>query len=225
MKSLRNTFLLLTAFSIAMGYLESAVVVYLRTIYYPTGFHFPLVALNTQIGTIEMFREAATMIMLLTIAFVAAKKNSQRFPYFIFCFAVWDIFYYIFLKLLLGWPTSVFDYDILFLIPVPWTGPALAPCIVSLMMILFSVAIVFRENEIKFNRTDHALIAAGSVIVVFSFCLDFIQYAVRNNIPLSKVGTITSLGNFVPTQFHWWIFILGMLFFVILFSRKIIRKQ
>ena len=148
MKSLRNTFLLLIAFSIAMGYLESAVVVYLRTIYYPTGFHFPLVALDTPTGIIEIIREAATIIMLTMIAFIAAKTKTQRFAYFIFCFAVWDIFYYVFLKIETGWPASIFDYDILFLIPVPWTGPVLAPCLVSLTMILFSLLLVFHEDKI-----------------------------------------------------------------------------
>jgi hypothetical protein len=37
-----KTIIWLAVFSMAMGYLESAVVVYLRKLYYPDGFKFPL---------------------------------------------------------------------------------------------------------------------------------------------------------------------------------------
>src|SRR6201998_1661345 len=108
----------LTAFSIAMGFLETAVVIYLRKLYYPHGFQFPLVPIDNDIAMVEFLREAATIIMLLGIGIIAGKNTSQKFGIFIYCFAVWDIFYYVFLKLLLGWPESLFTWDILFIIPV-----------------------------------------------------------------------------------------------------------
>jgi hypothetical protein len=122
-KKLFKTFLWLTLFSIAMGYMESAIVVYLRKIYYPDGFQFPLTPIEVHIRLTEILREAATLIMLITIGIVAGKTKLQRFSFFIFCFGIWDIFYYVFLKMLLGWPATIFDWDILFLIPVPWVGP------------------------------------------------------------------------------------------------------
>ena len=85
-------------FSIAMGFLESAVVIYLRKIYYPNGFSLPLVAIDKDILLTELLREAATIIMLLTVGIIAGKTKVSRFAYFIFCFGVWDIFYYVFLK-------------------------------------------------------------------------------------------------------------------------------
>ncbi|MBL7138880.1 MAG: hypothetical protein ISS17_08905, partial [Bacteroidales bacterium] len=131
----RTRTLLITLFAIAMGFLESAVVVYLRAIYYPEGFAFPLKIIEGPVATTEILREAATLIMLITVAILAARRWIIRFAWFIYIFAIWDIFYYIFLWLLLGWPESLLTWDILFLIPTTWVGPVLAPVINSLTMI------------------------------------------------------------------------------------------
>ena len=136
MHQFRRTLLLVCIFSIAMGFLESAVVIYLRELYYPSGFKFPLIALPANITLVEIIREASTMIMLVLIGFFAGKNTTQRFSFFLFSFAVWDIFYYLFLKVFTGWPESLFTWDLLFLIPLPWIGPVITPCILSLTMIL-----------------------------------------------------------------------------------------
>jgi len=128
----------ITFFAIAMAFVESAVVVYLRELYYPEGFNFPLVLLPGRIALTEFLREIATLIMLLGIGFLAGRNFRQRFAWFIYSFAIWDIFYYVFLKLILDWPSSWLTWDILFLIPVIWTGPVLAPVLVSLTMIILS---------------------------------------------------------------------------------------
>ncbi|HPB25925.1 MAG TPA: hypothetical protein PLE11_09195, partial [Bacteroidales bacterium] len=91
-------------FSIAMGYLESAVVIYIRELYYPEGFAFPMKLISEKIMITEFFREAATMLMLLGTAIIAGRNAIERFAYFIMCFGIWDIFYYVFLYLILGWP-------------------------------------------------------------------------------------------------------------------------
>ena len=96
----------LTLFSIAMGFMETAVVIYLRKIYYPSGFQFPLIPVDTNVALVEFLREAATLIMLLAIGILTGKTASQKFAYFIFCFAIWDIAYYVFLKILLNWPAT-----------------------------------------------------------------------------------------------------------------------
>src|SRR5436190_14320204 len=97
MSQLKKTILLLSLFSIAMGFMESAVVIYLRELYYPDGFKFPLVPIPPHIALVEFLREAATLIMLVIIGGIAGKNPTQRFCFFLFCFAVWDLFYYIFL--------------------------------------------------------------------------------------------------------------------------------
>ena len=107
-------------FSIAMGYLESAVVIYIREIYYPEGFSFPLKVLDNHILVTELLREAATLIMLIGIGVVAGKTPIERFGLFIYSFGWWDIFYYIFLKALVGWPESLLTWDILFMVPTTW---------------------------------------------------------------------------------------------------------
>ena len=101
-------------FSIAMAYLESAVVVYLREIYYPEGFIFPLTPIDSTIAITEFWREVATLVMLLGIGILTGKSAPQRLAFFLLSFAIWDIFYYVFLYVLLGWPASLMTWDILF---------------------------------------------------------------------------------------------------------------
>src|SRR5258706_13054156 len=108
----------LALFSIAMGFLEAAVVVYLRKIYYPEGFRFPLAMMDPQLATIELLREASTVIMLAGVGILAGRSPQQRLALFFAAFSIWDLLYYVFLKLLLRWPESFFTWDILFLIPV-----------------------------------------------------------------------------------------------------------
>jgi hypothetical protein len=126
----------LTLFCIAMGFLESSVVVYLRELYYPEGFRFPLSPIEKDIVTTEFWREIATVIMLLGVAMLSGRSAVQRLAFFIFSFAVWDIFYYVFLYLLLGWPSSVMTWDILFLVPLPWLGPVLSVLIITVLMVV-----------------------------------------------------------------------------------------
>ena len=84
----------LTIYAVAMAYLESAVVVYLRAIYYPHGFDFPLAPMPPGMAAIEIGREAATLIMLLGVAALAGADRWERFLAFCVAFGVWDIFYY-----------------------------------------------------------------------------------------------------------------------------------
>ena len=98
MKQQTKVLIWLTLFSIAMGFMETAIVVYLRELYYPKGFQFPLTVIPSNIALVEFLREAATLIMLIGIGIVAGKNKPQRFAFFIYCFAIWDIFYYVFLK-------------------------------------------------------------------------------------------------------------------------------
>ena len=115
-------FLTIFFFFVAFAYIEAAVVVYLREIFYKDGFNFPITSFtdNPLFGKFlvyEVFREAATLVILFTGSFLIEKDSRRRMAVFLIIFAVWDIFYYVWLKVLLGWPASVFDWDIIFLIP------------------------------------------------------------------------------------------------------------
>src|SRR5690349_14247608 len=120
MKSHVKTFVVVCMFSIAMAALESAVVVYLRALYYPDGFSVAFRLIDESIVKVELLRELATIIMLLAIGQLAGKTFNERFAYFLLSFAVWDIFYYGWLKVLIDWPSTLLDWDILFLIPFTW---------------------------------------------------------------------------------------------------------
>lgn len=196
---LYSKILIITFFSIAMAYIESAVVVYLRELYYPEGFYFPLKLIPENILIIELGRELATIIMLLTIGFLSGKNLSERIAYFLFSFGVWDIFYYIWLKVFLNWPESLLTDDLLFLIPVPWISPVLAPVLVSIIFILFSI-LVLRKTEagykIKLDKINFILILIGVALILISFVWDFEK----------------RLNSVSPVEFMWIVFVIGLIF-------------
>ncbi len=224
MKPITKTILCLTVFSIAMGYLESSVVVYLRKIYYPDGFKFPLTPVSPDIAITEFWREAATIVMLIGAGIMAGKNTAQRFAFFIYSFAIWDIFYYVFLKVLLNWPESLFTWDILFLIPVPWVGPVIAPCLVSLTMILLTLIIIYHQEKDKYIHVrfiDRMFLIVGSITIIFSFLWDYIMYLAINGTD-KAVWTLSSntklfdeVSNYIPKGFNWWLFGLGEGFILI----------
>ncbi len=162
-------------FGIAMAFAESAVVVYLRAIYYPEGFAFPLKLATDNLIRVEVLRECATMFMLFSVAVLAGRKLWERFAYFLFCFGVWDIFYYVWLKVMIDWPSSIFEWDILFLIPLPWIGPVIAPVSISLLMITVGFFIIFsfyRGYDFRPVLSSKILVLAGTALILFSFMRD-----------------------------------------------------
>lgn len=219
-KKVINTIIWVTVFSIAMAFLETSVVVYLRALFYPDGFEFPLKIVDHDIGATEFFREAATIMMLLAIGFIAATNRIQRFAYFIFSFAIWDIFYYVFLKLLLDWPDSLMTWDVLFLIPVTWVGPVIAPVICSFLMILLALSIIFisdKKPKVRISLYEWILLISGSVVVTISFITDYTNfllkfYSWKEIFNYSWTKDMTELtGKYVPQYFNWWVFMTGMI--------------
>jgi hypothetical protein len=214
-QSLFNQIIWLVIFGSAMAFLESSVVVYLREIYYPEGFSFPLAPINADIALTEILREIATIIMLAGIGILTGNSSSQRFAFFLLTFAIWDIFYYIFLYALLGWPSSLLTWDILFLVPIPWVGPVITPIIISLTMILLASSLIhFKKN---LNLHQWILSIVGSLIVIFSWVLDYWSYS--SNQFSNGVWTMfleqDLFGNteqYVPASFNWYIFLIGLLF-------------
>jgi hypothetical protein len=219
-----RTFILITFFAIAMGFLEAIVVVYLRELYYPKGFVFPLSLLPAKMVTIEWTREIATIIMLVTIGMIAGKNRLQAFLYFLFSFAIWDIIYYVALKLFLNWPDSLFTWDILFLIPITWIGPVLAPVICSITMIGFAIAgIICLEDKgyrLSVNRMEWALLISGSLVIFYTFISDFlkliIHYAFVSGGGIGEQNTqlLQAITNFVPVNYNWDLFTLGEILIV-----------
>jgi len=192
-----------TAYAVAMAYLESAIVVYLRRLYYPKGFHFPLVIIDVPTLLIEVGREAATIVMLATVGTAAGRTKVGKFAYFLYIFGIWDIFYYIWLKVFLDWPASLFTWDVLFLIPVPWVGPVLAPVTVALTMIGMGLVLLHLAQRGPVLRAGTMVWLAqivGSLLVIVSFTMDVLPRLPDN-------GAL--LAQWTPTSYRWWMLGLG----------------
>ena len=195
----------LTVFAIAMAYLESAIVVYLRAIYYPQGFAFPLASISTRTFLTELGREAATLLMLFAVARLAFSGGWARFAAFAYLFGTWDIFYYLWLKVFLDWPQSLLDWDVLFLIPIVWIGPVLAPVLVSLLLIAGSLRafqILGAGRTIRLDRWDWIAASAGAALILGTFMQDAAC--------LLSEGGVPAVLAFVPTTYNWPVFLLGL---------------
>ena len=203
----------LAVFAMAMAYLESAVVVYLRALYFPAGFTFPMPVMDRSIVITELGREVATMIMLFAPAALLARKGIERFAWFLFAFGVWDIFYYVWLKLLLDWPASLFAMDILFLVPVPWVGPVIAPCMVSLGFILLALVILHgahRHGTFAVRWHGWLLLSLGAACVLWSFMGDHLLHAARFGVDMLNNGPAYMLRDEgLQAAFSWPAFLCG----------------
>ena len=162
-------------FSVAFAYIEASVVVYLRALFYKHGFVFPLADFNTIEGfrpflLTEIGREAATIVLILTASVLIAEDFRQRLAYFMIVFAVWDIFYYVWLKVLIGWPVSVMDWDILFLMPSAWAGPVLAPVVTSVTM-LFISSMLLSKRVLSVTRVRRVGFIVTAISIVTCFCV------------------------------------------------------
>ena len=165
----------MAVFAVTFAFVEASVVVYLRGLYYPEGFQFPLTLMTEQHRAVELAREAATLIMLAAVAMLAGTTRWMRFGYFLIAFGVWDIFYYVWLKAILDWPASLWDWDILFLIPLPWIAPVIAPLLISLLMVATGWMIVRRMDRggrFRPGTASWSIASAATVLLLLSFMLD-----------------------------------------------------
>ena len=195
MPGIQQRLIWLTVYAVAMAYLESAVVVYLRVIYYPEGFSFPFVLIEPGMAAIEVGREAATLVMLLGVTAAMSIDRWEWFLAFCLSFGIWDIFYYVWLWVFLGWPPSLLAWDILFLIPVPWVGPVLAPVIVSVALSLGSLLLLRRKRRgtrLSFPPWLWGLAVTGGGLVLLSFTLDFRLILAQMEPPPFRWGLFTA---------------------------------
>jgi hypothetical protein len=197
----RRTLAWLTLWAAAFGVAEGAVVVYLRRLCYPgqpdDGPLFPLRVVDPLILDTEKAREAGTLLMLLAVAMLAERRPLRRFAAFALCFGVWDLAYYAFLHVALGWPASLMTWDVLFLIPAPWSSPVLAPALVSLALI-GGAALVLRRDEAApspLRLSDWVAEIACAALIVWAFLWH---------------SEAVNRGD-LPGVFPWWLFLAGLL--------------
>lgn len=192
--------IVIAAFAVAMAYVEAAVVVYLRralSIDPPGLFPLPEPASLGSLGPIEFGREAATLVMLCAVGWLAGRGGRERLAWGLVAFGIWDISYYGWLWILSGWPPSLGAWDLLFLIPVPWVGPVWAPLVVSAALVGCGLAAARRleaGRPIPISRLQRAAALAGGLLVVLSLTADR--------------GQVLAGGR--PTSFPWPLFVAGL---------------
>ena len=190
-------------FAIAMAFLEAAVVVYLRRVYGITDLMLSVPPFDPRIGAIEFGRELSTLVMLLSVGIVAGQNLQSRLGVAIFAFGLWDVFYYIWLRVFIGWPSSLLDPDLLFLIPLPWWGPVLSPVLIALLMVVVGVLLSLSE-EIQiilcFTRINLAILLVGMLVVLYTFMADALALLPADAQALSQVKL---------SRFNWPVYIIG----------------
>lgn len=193
-------------FALAMAWVESSVVFYLRTMidriepYQPNP--LPVFA---GFAKAELVREVATMVMLATVGWLAGRNGRARFGYFVLAFGVWDIGYYLFLKPLTDWPRSLLDWDVLFLIPLPWWGPVLAPCLIAVLMIVFGTLVTQFGGDTHGAwpcRGGAAACVAGMALALYVFMADAIGVVAQGEAALRQM---------LPARFNWPLFGVALL--------------
>lgn len=175
-----------------MGFFEAAIVIYIRLLFYPDGFTFPLVIVTGTPAIVEILREAASILMLVAFSFSVFKKTRFRIAAFLITFALWDIFYYIFLKIFLDWPATLMDWDILYLIPLPWVSPVIAPVLISFVMLAYGLYLT-TNRLVKFTKIYSFLLGTGIILILISF--------------MEQYQIVLAGQDLQP--FSWWIYIPG----------------
>ena len=160
----------------------------------------------------ELAREVATLVMLVAVAVGVGRNGMQSLAAFLIAFGTWDISFYAFLKLLLDWPASLLTWDLLFLIPVPWVAPVLAPLVVPLSMIGAGFVLLRRDwtgRPVRVGLLHWLGILAGGVVVVVVFTQDFRNIA----------------GGGLPRSFSWLLFALGEAIGLVTFLHALIARD
>ena len=202
----KKRWIIVFIFALAMAWMESATVVYLRTLvnriepYQAT----PL-PVSVGLGQTEIVREAATLIMLLTVGLLAGRTWRSRLAYAMIAFGVWDMFYYVFLAVITGWPRSIMDWDVLFLIPLPWWGPVLSPVLIALLLVIGGTLVS------QFDRPDRPIWPgwkawvfnlSGVALALYVFMADAVQRASHG---------AEAVRQSLPATFNWPLFGLALI--------------
>jgi hypothetical protein len=201
-----KTWGVVAVYATAMAWVEAAVVFYLRTMidriepYQAT----PLPVAGG-FGFAEMMRELSTLVMLLMVGFLAGRTWRSRIGYSVIAFGIWDIFYYVFLKVMTGWPHSLLDWDILFLIPLPWWGPVLAPVMIAALMIMWGT-FASQLEDVSISAAPGwkawLLNGIGILLALYVFMTDTLRVS---------GGGVNALRELLPVVFNWPLFLVAWL--------------
>jgi hypothetical protein len=192
-------------FAGAMAWVEAACVYYLRLLvdrvqpYQPD----PL-PIAGALGNVELMREAATLLMLLTTGMLAGRTWQRRIGYMAIAFGAWDVLYYVFLWIMSDWPASLLDWDILFLLPLPWWGPVLAPVSIALLMVAWGTLATQWPDRAAASRLTPPLWVSASIGITLALAVFMADALVA--LPDGR----DAVTRVLPTAFNWPVFAVAL---------------
>jgi hypothetical protein len=199
----RTRWAVVIAFAMAMAWVEAASVFYIRALADRIEpYQADPLPIDGALGNVELWREAATLVMIAALGMLAGRTWRRRAGYAAVAFGAWDIFYYVFLRLISGWPRTLLDWDILFLLPLPWWGPVLAPVSIALVMILWGTLATQSADGATDAPWASALGWAGIVLALAVFMVDAW---------LALPDGRNAVLHVLPTTFRWPLFWVALL--------------
>jgi hypothetical protein len=188
--SARTRWCIVAAFAAAMAWMEAATVAYLGVVSQLDPVQ------SASLGQTEIIREVATMLMLLAVGWLAGRRWRSRLGYTMIAFGLWDILYYACLRAIIGWPRSVIDWDVLFLIPLPWWGPVIAPLLISVLLVAGGTLMSQYERSAWPPRWAWGLSLVGGALALYVFMAE----------PLGTLAAGGPARTAMPTWFNWPLF-------------------
>lgn len=209
----RTRWIIVAVFAVAMAWVEAACVLYIRTLvdriepYQPN----PL-PIQGVLGNVELLREVSTLVMIAMVGLLAGRTWRRRAGYAALAFGVWDIFYYVFLYLISGWPKTLLDWDILFLLPLPWWGPVLAPVSIAAVLIVWGTFAAVADQRGGRRRWPWASGLLGVSMALAVFMIDAWRALPHGHDAVLRV---------LPTAFNWPLFWMAWLLMALPMVRQL----
>jgi hypothetical protein len=199
--SARARWCIVVAFAVAMAWMEAATVFYIRALVDRIEpYQAEPLPMHGALGNVELWREAATLVLLAAVGWLAGRTWRQRAGYAALAFGIWDVLYYVFLRPISGWPNTLLDWDILFLLPLPWWGPVLAPVSIAVLMIVWGTLVTQAGDRIVEDTNARWTWAPGGIGIVLALGV-FMTDALRA-LPDGRDAVVQVL----PAAFNWPLF-------------------
>lgn len=213
----RTRWFIVMAFAIAMAWVEAASVFYIRSLVCRIEpYQEDPLPIQGALASVELWREGATLVMIAAIGALAGRTWRRRAGYAVIAFGTWDIFYYVFLRVITGWPRTLLDWDILFLLPLPWWGPVLAPTSIALLMILWGTLATQSADDAAEAWWTWPPVAAGIALALTVFMIDALQALPDGWEAVLKVR---------PTTFNWPLFGVSLLLMAVPVLHQVARPS
>ncbi len=210
---------LVTIIACAMAYLEGVVMCFACLLYFPGGFTFPLTIVPAGMRTAELLRETATIVIFASVAILAGRNRWERTGWFFFAFGIWDIGFYLARKILSNWPSDLFAWDLLFLVPVVWVAPVIAPLLNACALSLFGLLLTRISVTHMNGRRKYCFIIlfiTGAFFSVAAYTFEYLRFIVTR-IPIADLfmpgkmsSVIAANAEFIPRHFPWALFVCAL---------------